>query len=35
MGIFKGVFQIPFGSLGEGVLTVRDECFRDQEVSAF
>ena len=35
MGIFRGVFQISFGGLGECVLIVRNGWFGDQEVSAF
>ena len=35
MGIFKGVFQISFGGLGESVFTNRYGGFGDQEVSAF
>ena len=35
MGIFKGVFQISIGSLGEGAFTDSFGWFGDQEVSAF
>ena len=35
MGVFRGMFQISFGGLGEGVLPIRDGWFGDQEVSAF
>ena len=35
MGIFREVFQISFGGLGEGVFTDSFGWFGDQEVSAF
>ena len=35
MGIFRGVFQISFGGLREGVFTDRYGGFGDQEASAF
>ena len=33
MRIFRGVFQISFGGLGEGVFTNRYGGFKDQEVN--
>ena len=35
MGIFRGVFQISIGGLGEGVFTDSFRWFGDQEDSAF
>ena len=35
MGNFKGVLQIFFSGLGEGVFTDRDRWFGVQEASAF
>ena len=35
MGNFRGVLQIFFSGLGEGVFTDRDRWFGDQEASAF
>ena len=35
MGLFRGVFLISFGGLGEGVFIDRFGWFGDQEVSAY
>ena len=35
MGVFRGVFQISFGGLGEGVLTFRYGWLGDLEVCVF